>query len=168
MSTADSEVRIRPMTFMDLDDIFTVTQEISAAKKISDTYKRFTLEKIFGMDERGTASSQKPDVLEVAKLIDHGLVAQCGGKTCGFVVGRQTYLAELDIQEGEIAIIGVHPDYRGKGVAHRLVDGISDLFLSRGVRRVRVGLIPSDEEMIAFFEKAGFSGEYIMFLSKGL
>lgn len=168
MSTAKLQVNIRPMALTDLNRIFAVTQEIGAAKKTSATYERFTLQKIFGTSIDVTDPAQRPDILEVAKLIDLGLMAECEGEACGFVVGRQTYLAELDIQEGEIAIIGVHPDYRRKGVARKLIDAICDLFISRGVSRVRVGIDPQDKDLLAFFERAGFSGEYLLYLCKRL
>ncbi len=167
MNTADLDVKIRPMVFVDLGDMFSVAQKIGAAET-SATYKRFTLQKLFGVSTKKAGSTQRPDILEVAKLIDLGLIAEAGGRTYGFVVGRQTYLAELDIQEGEIAIIGVHPDYRRRGVAHKLINAICDLFASRGVTRVRIGVDPHDKGLTAFFERAGFSGERILYLSKTL
>jgi ribosomal protein S18 acetylase RimI-like enzyme len=165
MSSVDLDVKIRPMTFLDLGDLFAVTQKIGAANT-SATYKRFTLQKIFGTSPKNGDATQRADILEVAKLIDLGLIAEVGGKTCGFVVGRQTYLAELDTMEGEIAIIGVHPDYRRKGVAHKLINAICDLFASRGARGVRIGVDPHDTDLTAFFERAGFIGEQVLYLSK--
>ena len=105
---------------------------------------------------------------EVVKLIDLGFIAISEGKSCGFVVGRQTYLAEYDMQEGEIAMIGVMPGYRGKDVGGKLIDALSDLFRSRGVRRVRIGIDPQDKDLRAFFEHEGFSGQRLIYYSKPL
>ena len=168
MSADKFQVNTRPMTLTDLNKVLAVTQEIEASGRTSGTYERFALPKLFGISVEGAGSSQKPDVLEVAKLMDLGLIAECNGVACGFIVGRQTYLAELDIQEGEIAIIGIHPDYRRKGVARTLVSAICDLFRSRGVSTVRVGIDPHDKDLLSFFGDADFSGDYLLYLCKQL
>jgi ribosomal protein S18 acetylase RimI-like enzyme len=167
MNDADLNIKIRPMSFLDLGDLFSVANKIQTTET-SATYKKFTLQKLFGVSTKESGSEERPDILEVAKLIDLGLIAECNGSICGFVIGRQVYLAEFGVQEGEIAIIGVHPNYRRKGVAHELIKAINDLFASRGVRLVRIGVNPRDKELTAFFERAGFSGERVLFLSKTL
>ena len=103
---------------------------------------------------------------EVAKLVDFGFVAEVEGTICGFIVGRQTYIAEHEIQEGEIAIIGVESDYRGKGIATKLVDSICGLFRSRGVQQVRAAVDPQDKDLSAFFERRGFRAEQRLHYTK--
>ena len=165
MSTAESQVKVRPMSLLDLESIFSIDQAIRASE-ISVTYSGFTTPQMFRMDQ--AHPDGRPDILEIAKLADLGLVAESGGNVCGFVLGRQTYLAERDIHEGEIAIIGVHPDYQGKGVAAKLVSSICDLLRSRGARRVRIGLDLKDTKMQGFFERAGFSGQELIYYHKTL
>ena len=165
MSTAELDVKVRRMIFTDVKDIFAIDQAIRAAGP-SATYAGFTTPQLFGLEEPDPA--KRADILEVAKLVDLGLVAEYRGKTCGFVVGRQTYLAEHHIQEGEIAIIGVSPDHQGKRIAAKLVDAICDLFRSRGAQEVRIGIDPSDVNLPAFFEGAGFMGQRTYYYHKML
>lgn len=167
MNAAESNVKVRQMVFLDLEPIFAIDKAIRAGGP-SATYSGFTTPQVFGMEMPEPDSAKRPSILEVARLIELGCVAEDRGKTCGFVLGRQTYLAERDIEEGEIAIIGVHPDYQGKGVAGKLVDAICNLFQARGVHRVRIALDPLDISMQAFFERVGFSGQHLLYYHKTL
>ena len=165
MNTSQSLVRVRRMNFLDIGTVFSIDQIIRAGET-SVTYKDFTSEKLFGIHLEEVGPGEKPDVLELAKLIDLGFIAEAEGKMCGFVVGRQAYLAERGIQEGEIVIIGVSPDSRGKGIGAKLVNTICDLFHSRGVSRVRIGVDPLDNDMLAFLGRVGFSGHHLLQYTK--
>ena len=167
MSKGETQVRIRPMIFTDLKEVNALDRELrQAGRRVA--YKDFTTHKVFGIETQGSETGKRPDMLKVAELMDLGFVAESEGRLCGFIVGRQTYLAETDIQEGEIAIIAVHPDYWGKGVATRLVNALDDLFRSRGLKRVRIPVDPLDEAMIGFLEQSGFSGDPLVYYSKKL
>ncbi|MFC1932694.1 GNAT family N-acetyltransferase [Chloroflexota bacterium] len=167
MSTAELQVKVRPMVFLDLKAIFAIDKATRDAGT-PVTYKDFYTRKIFGMDIENADSANKPDILEVAKLIDLGFVAETEGTICGFIVGRQTYLIEREIQEGEIVIVNVHPDYRGKGIGAKLMNAIFDLFRSRGVNRVRMGIEPSDVRMQSFLEREGFSSRHLLYFTKNI
>ena len=107
INDTEYNVQIRPMVLLDLKDIFyTVHQKIKAVDT-SATYQGFTVEHIFGMETGEGEAAERPNILEVARLIDLSLVAEIEGTPCGFIVGRQTYLAEHDTLEGEIVVIGV-------------------------------------------------------------
>lgn len=167
MSNAEADVQVRPMALSDLEDMLSVDKEIRAAGA-SITYRDFTTQQILGIEAGEADSPARPSMLEVAKLVDYGFVAEDRGRICGFVVGRQTCPAERDIQEGEIAIIGVHPDYQGKLVATELVDRVCRLFRARGVHRVRIGLDPLDRDLQAFFERFDFRGQQVLYYGKTL
>ena len=175
MSNTKSQVRIRPMVFSDLKDILAVDEAIREVET-SDTdthkevtYRDFNTKRIFGMiDVKDADSAKRPDILEVAKLIDLGLVAESEGRICGFVVGRQTYLIEREIQEGEIAIVSVHPDCQRSGIGTKLINAICDLFLSRGVHRVRMGMDPRDNYLQNFLEGEGFSTRRLLYYTKNI
>lgn len=162
------QIKIRPMAFSDLKEILSIDKAVIDAgtsdryKEV--TYRDFNTKKIFGMEEKDTA--KRPDILEVAKLIDLGLVAESEGKICDFVVGRQTYLIERGIQEGEIAIISVHPDCQRSGIGSKLVDSICELFRSRGVRRVRMGIDARDTYLQNFLEREGFNSRRVLYYIK--
>ncbi len=165
MSNAELSVNVRPMTLVDLKNIFFIDQAIRAAG-VSKTYSGYTTQQMFNIDE--TDPTKRPDILEIAKLTDLGLVAECGGKVCGFALGRLTHLAERNIDEGEIAIIGIHPDYQRKGIALKLVESIHDLLRSKGADRIRIGVDPADTQMQAFFEKVGYDSRHLVYYHKSL
>lgn len=167
MNNGELQVRIRPMVFTDLKDINAIDRVLrQAGTRVA--YKEFTTHKVFGIDTEGSDAANRPDMLKVAELMDLGFVAESEGILCGFIVGRQMYLAESDIQEGEIAIIAVHPDFWGKGIASKLVTALNDLFKSRGVKRVRIPIDPLDNAMVGFLEQSGFSGDPLVYYSKKL
>ena len=172
MSNTKSQVLIRPMVFSDLKDILAIDEAVRAVETSETrreiTYRDFNTKKIFGMGAENTGSAKKPDMLEVAKLIDLGLIAETEGTICGFVVGRQTYLIERGIQEGEIAIVSVHPDYRRKGIATKLITAICDLFRSRGVQLVRMGIDPRDVPVQSFLKQAGFGSRHLLYYTKSI
>ena len=168
MSASELQVRVRPMTLMDIDDVLSLDQ-ILRESDVSLTYTGFSpIRQTFGMNVEKDSSSKRPNLSEVTSLIELSLLAESEGTLVGFIVGRQKYLAEYDIQAGEIAMIGVNRDYRGKGVGTKLINALDDLFRSRGVQSVRVGIDPLDKDLLAFFEKEGFSGERILYYSKTL
>ena len=167
MHIAELPTRIRNMTFVDLQPIFAIDKRIRESE-IPVTYKDLTTQGIFGIEMQQADPAKRPDILEVSKLVDLGLVAESEGQVCGFVVGRQTRLVERGIEEGEIVIVGVDPAYQGKRIAAMLVDSICELFRSRGVNRVRVGLDPIDTKMRSFFDRVGFGGQDLMYYHKTL
>ncbi len=166
MSTAESQVKVRPMVFSDLGAIISIDKEMRAAG-VWVSFKDLTSHKIFGIATEADPT-KKPDILEVAKLIDLGFVAESEGTVCGFIVGRQVYLAESDIQQGEMSLIAVHPHYQGKGIAIKLVNALCDLFRSRGMSRVDVGADPADKPMQAFLERSGFTTSRLLHYHKKL
>jgi ribosomal protein S18 acetylase RimI-like enzyme len=162
MSTMEVPTKIRPMVFLDLQPIFTIDRRIRDSG-VSTTYRDLTTERIFGIEREQADPEKRADILEVSKLIDLGLIAESNGQICGFIVGRETHLAERGIKEGEIVIVGVDPDYRGRGIAATLVNSICELFHSRGVDRVRIGLDPVDTGMQNFFKRVGFGSQDLLY-----
>jgi len=156
MDAGESQMNVRPMTGWDLKAIFSIDQRIRATK-VSLTYKEFATQDLFGMNFEKMNSQKRSTVFGVGRLLDFSFVAETEGLIRGFVVGRQTYLAERGIEEGEIAIIGVDPDYRGRGIATTLVNTICDSFRSRSIRTVRIRMDPRDKDLPTFFEDEGFS-----------
>jgi len=170
MSDTKAQVRIRPMVFSDLKDILSIDEAVREAET-SDvhkevTYRDFNTRRIFGMDAEDADSTKRPDILEVAKLIELGFIAESEGRICGFVVGRQTYLIERGFQEGEIAIVSVHPDCQKIGIGAKLINAICDLFHSRGVQRVSMRIDPRDEYLQHFLDQAGFSTRHLLYYTR--
>lgn len=161
------QVQIRPMQFSDLKAITSIDQEIRASGT-QVFYKDFATRTTLRLNPEGASTTERPDIQAVARLIDLSFVAECGGTICGFILGRQEYLAESDIQQGEIALIAIHPRYYGKGIATRLVDALCELFRSRGINRVGMAVDPADKAMLALVERYGFKSNRLLSYHKTL
>lgn len=168
MSTSESQVNVHPMTVWDIDNLLSLDKTLRESD-ISLTYNGFSpIHQAFSMNIEEDSSSKRTNLLLVIGLIELGFIAEFEGTIVGFIVGRQTYLAEYDTQVGEIAMIGVNPVYRGQGIGAKLINALNGLFHSKGVNRVRTGINPADKDLLAFFEKEGFSGERIVYYGKTL
>ena len=86
-----------------------------------------------------------------------GFVADGPDGVCGFILGRIISIVENTLKFGEILILGVHPDYQRNGVCTKLIDGLCNELLSKGINVLGVGVIPYDEDLVAFFESSGFN-----------
>lgn len=159
----EMSLRIRPMIFSDLNPIIAIDQKIRASGT-QVAYRALTTSayRIFGIDPEEGRPGKRPDILETAKVVDNSFVAECDGSVCGFIIGRQLYLAESDIQQGEIALIAVDPDYAGRGIARQLVEALFKLFRSKKIHRVGISANPNDKGMQTFLERSGFTSNRLL------
>jgi len=168
MSKSELQVNIHPMTVWDIDNLLSLDKTLRESD-ISPTYNGFSpIHQAFSMNTEEVGSLKRTSLSLIISLIEMGFVAESEGNIVGFIVGRQTYLAEYDTQVGEIAMIGVNPDYRGKGIGTRLINALNEVFRSKSVTRVRTGINPVDKDLLTFFDKEGFAGEPIIYYSKAL
>ena len=155
------------MIFSDLAAIVSIDREIrETGTQVS--YKDSATHHIFETNSEEVSPTKRPDILEIARLIELVFDAECEGTVCGFIFGRQVYLAASNIQQGEIALIAIHPHYTGKGIGARLVNSLCDLFLSRDIRRVEITVDQADKSMPTFLERSGFSGNRLLNYHKKL
>lgn len=162
-NTTEMSIRIRPMIFSDLSSILEIDKEIRATgTQVAYRDLATSAYRIFGIERDAADPAKEPDILEAAKVVDHSFVAECDGTICGFIVGRQLYLAESNIQQGEIALIAVHPNYTGKGIASQLIDALFKLFRSRDIHRVGISADPNDKGMLSFLERSGFTSNRLL------
>ena len=164
---SEVEVSVRPMALRDLDAIFSIDHDIRVTGG-SSTYNDLTTRHVFEMDKDETHPEKRPSISKVAALVELGFVAEVAGQVCGFILGRQIHLKERAAEVGEIIIFGVQPNHWRKGIASQLVDSICQEFRSRGVRIVRTAIDPSDKDLLAFFERTGFSGARFLNYEKSL
>jgi ribosomal-protein-alanine N-acetyltransferase len=76
-------------------------------------------------------------------------VAECDGRIVGFVVGDRRQRQRV----GWIATIGVHPEFRGRRIATRLLEECE-----RGLDtpRVRLSLRPSNRAALQLYRRQGY------------
>jgi ribosomal protein S18 acetylase RimI-like enzyme len=98
-------------------------------------------------------------IREWCRNIDVGrnlpIVALVGGKVVGLATLHQQ-LGGWKRHIGRVSVL-VHPDYRGRGIATRLVNEILDIARSAGLEKVEAEFIAEQDAAIRMFALLGFS-----------
>ena len=71
---------------------------------------------------------------------------------CGLIIG---------LFEAEVMNVAVHPDYRGQGIAQKLMDALMEAGEARGVKEYTLEVRVSNTGAIHVYEAHGFVGEGI-------
>jgi predicted N-acetyltransferase YhbS len=85
------------------------------------------------------------------------LVAEVDGAVVGFLLAR-VYYGEFGITErvAVLDVLGVHPDFQGRGVGSALVDQLRTNLLGLGIRTLRTEVGWDNLDLIAFFHHERF------------
>ncbi len=134
---SESAVRIRSLSELDLDDIVRIVEQ--------------------------TRESYEPDLWEdrvtyyLRRDPEGSVVAELDGRVVGFMLG-DVRSGEFGLAEpsGWIEVIGVDPDFSGRGVGRALGDAMLKRYRDGGVRRVRTMVDRSMPEIERFFVALGF------------
>ncbi|MEM1509032.1 MAG: ribosomal protein S18-alanine N-acetyltransferase [Thermofilaceae archaeon] len=126
----------------------TIERLIIREAKVDDLDTIHSIElKCFGQDAYGLALLQIYQVISLNTF----LVAEYEGAVVGYVIGT------LEARgEGHVVSIGVHPNYRRKGVATALLNEVINRFNARGVRIVKLEVRVSNFPAINLYRKLGF------------
>ena len=81
-------------------------------------------------------------------------VAECNGTIVGFVIG---FVSQTFSDEAYIHFVGVHPEFRSKGVAQALYEKFFASLADLQCRTVRCVTSPVNKGSIAFHRRMGFS-----------
>jgi ribosomal-protein-alanine N-acetyltransferase len=88
---------------------------------------------------------------EIFKAISVSRVARINGKVAGYLC------ANMIIDEGHILNLAVHPDYRGGGIASRLLKHMIDDMRESSCRSIFLEVRVSNENALKMYEKFGFT-----------
>jgi GNAT superfamily N-acetyltransferase len=89
--------------------------------------------------------------------IQMSLGAELDGIFAGFLLAR-VYYGEFGAPE-PVAVLdtmGVHPDFRGRGVASDLIDQLRTNLLGLGIRTLQTEVSWQNPGLLAFFQREGF------------
>ncbi|MFC5453063.1 GNAT family N-acetyltransferase [Paenibacillus aestuarii] len=84
-------------------------------------------------------------------------VMMSGSKIVGFVIG---FISPSKENEAYIHFVGVHPDFRKQGVAHRLYNKFFEEVRERGCDTIRCITSPVNVKSIDFHHRMGFTADY--------
>ena len=88
---------------------------------------------------------------ELTNPLSHWIVAMEDDRVAGYV-GSQTVLDEADMMN-----IAVHPDFRRRGIAQSLVEGLVADLAEKNVRCLTLEVRASNAPAISLYEKLGFA-----------
>jgi GNAT superfamily N-acetyltransferase len=91
-------------------------------------------------------------------------VAEVGGRVVGFILGDIRGAEYALPLSGWIDIMGVDPEYQGKGIGHRLLEAFIQGCRSRGLK-ARAIVREGDSQLQGFLTQMGFRrGELVEFV----
>jgi ribosomal protein S18 acetylase RimI-like enzyme len=137
MGEPNSNLEIRPLDELDLEDICAIDE------RISGRYRPEAWERRVGYYLR-----RDPEA---------SLVAVADGRVVGFMFGEvRSGEFGLDEPTGWIEVLGVDPDARGRAVGRRMAEAMLDHFRGQGAAQVRTLVDETMGEVRDFFVALGF------------
>ena len=137
-------VEIRQMQLRDIPPVFELGQTLFTAELLPTLYRSWDeheLVALFDTDEETC------------------LVAEAGDRVVGFALGRMMDKPRNAWRYGWLEWLGVDPRFKRSGVASRLLNQLTGLFIERDARIMLVDTDAKNHSALAFFRKIGFGQE---------
>lgn len=90
------------------------------------------------------------------------LIAEVSGEVVGTVMGG------YDGHRGAAYYLGVHPDFRGRGIANALINRLEKKLMARGCSQIGIILGADNDAVIGMYEKLGYEEQDIVCITKRL
>ncbi|MCX2942819.1 GNAT family acetyltransferase, partial [Rahnella perminowiae] len=104
--------------------------------------------------------------LDIERKINHSpeffLVAEVGGEVVATLMGG------YDGHRGSANYLGVHPDYRGRGIANALVNRLEKKLIARGCPKMNLMVRAENDAVVSMYEKLGYEISDTLLLGKRL
>ncbi|CAM3585352.1 GNAT family acetyltransferase [Rahnella bruchi] len=104
--------------------------------------------------------------LDIERKTNHSpeffLVAEVGGEVVGTLMGG------YDGHRGSANYLGVHPDYRGRGIANALVNRLEKKLIARGCPKMNLMVRAENDAVVSMYEKLGYEISDTLLLGKRL
>jgi ribosomal protein S18 acetylase RimI-like enzyme len=137
-------VEIREMELRDVAEVFELGQKLFTAEELPSLYRSW-------------------DDHELAQLFsteaETCLVAEADGKVVGFALGRVMQKPRSAWRYGWLLWLGVERRFKRSGVATRMVNQLTGLFIERDARIMLVDTAAKNHSALGFFRRSGFGGE---------
>lgn len=90
------------------------------------------------------------------------LVAEVGGEVVGTVMGG------YDGHRGSAYYLGVHPDYRGRGIANALLSRLEKKLIALGCPKLHLMVREENDALVSMYEKLGYEVQEAVCVGKRL
>jgi len=137
-------VEIREMRLEDLSGVFLLGQKLFTAEDFPTLYRCWDDDEVMNL----FSSDQETC-----------LVAESEGKVVGFALGSIMKKPRNAWLYGWLEWLAVDPAYKRHGIATRLLNQLTTLFIKREARIILVDTDESNHKALAFFRKIGFGHE---------
>ena len=102
---------------------------------------------------RSAAARNDPE-MDIERKLNHDPelfpVAEVGGEVVGSVMGG------YDGHRGSAYYLGVHPDYRGRGIANALINRLEKKLIARGCPKIQIMVREDNDTVVEMYEKLGY------------
>ena len=92
------------------------------------------------------------------ELGENALVVEDHGDIVGFLLG---FLVQKPVPSGYVQLVGIHPDYRRRGVGRLLYERFTDVCQSQGCERMKAITTAGNEGSLRFHLALGFTAQEI-------
>jgi ribosomal protein S18 acetylase RimI-like enzyme len=104
--------------------------------------------------------------MDIERKLNHDadlfLVAEVGGEVVGSLMGG------YDGHRGSAYYLGVHPEYRGRGIANALLSRLEKKLIARGCPKIQIMVREENELVIGMYERLDYEQQDVMLLGKRL
>lgn len=141
---APPAVEIREFRLEDLPAVFELGQQLFTAERLPTLYRSWDdheLVQLFNTDAETC------------------LVAESDGRIIGFALGRVMEKPRSAWRYGWLEWLGVDPASKRRGIATRLVNHLTDLFIAKDARIMLVDTDEDNLDALAFFRRNRFGQE---------
>ena len=90
------------------------------------------------------------------------LVAEVAGKIVGTVMGG------YDGHRGSAYYLGVHPEFRGRGIANALLSRLEKKLIARGCPKLQLLIREENDVVLGMYERLGYEHQDVLSLGKRL
>jgi len=104
--------------------------------------------------------------MDIERKLNHDadlfLVAEVGGEVVGSLMGG------YDGHRGSAYYLGVHPEYRGRGIANALLSRLEKKLIARGCPKIHIMVREENDLVIGMYERLEYEQQDVVLLGKRL
>ncbi|MEW7311841.1 GNAT family acetyltransferase [Buttiauxella gaviniae] len=104
--------------------------------------------------------------MDIERKLNHDadlfLVAEVGGEVVGSLMGG------YDGHRGSAYYLGVHPEYRGRGIANALLSRFEKKLIARGCPKIHIMVREENDLVIGMYERLEYEQQEVVMLGKRL